>query len=320
MASISRLRPGVSVVIPVKDRAHLLEQTLRSVREQSMPVDEVVVVDDGSTDGSAAIAREHGATVIGSGGESRGPAAARNEGLAQVRTELVCPLDSDDLLRPQALEKLAAALEANPPAPFAFGRAFEAAREPDGWHPTGIIAPLDGEVENLPCSLYARNFVPASAVVVRTRQILEAGGYPAWLTFNEDHFAWIQLARRARPAHVPELLAVSRRHAGSRHEPLAHYTIEEITQLADRDPRLLACRTDRLGILLVNMARGAAQARRPREMARVVRELLLRQRHRRRILRSAGRWWRARARLNAREAGELWRSDPALRRFLDSYQ
>jgi Glycosyl transferase family 2 len=284
-----------------------------------MPVDEVIVVDDGSTDESAALARDGGASVIGDGRGSRGPAAARNIGLARVRTELACPLDSDDLLRPQALERLADALAQRPGAPFAFGESLEAAREPDGWRPTGIVAPLDGEIEDLPCSLYARNFVPASSVVVRTREILKAGGYPTWLTFNEDHYTWIQLARRAPPAHVAELLAVSRRHAGSRHQPLASSAVEEITRLADDDPRLLACRPQRLGVQLVNMAFGAMRARRPREAARVASDLLLRQPHRRRILRSAS-WWSRARRASARDAGEVWRADPDLRRFLDSYE
>jgi glycosyltransferase involved in cell wall biosynthesis len=319
VARIPPLRRGVSVVVPVKDRAHLLAQTLKSVREQSMPIDEVIVVDDGSTDQSAAVAREGGATVLALEGESHGPAAARNEGLANVRTELACPLDSDDLLRPNALQGLTDALAGSSGAPFAFGEALEAAREPDGWHPTGIVAPLDGELEDLPCSLYARNFVPASSVVLRTREALSAGGYPAWLGFNEDHYLWIQLARRAPPAHVPEVLGVARRHRGSRHDPLAHAAAEEVTRLADDDPRLIACRPERLGVQLLNMATAAVRAHRPREAARIGRDLLLRQPHRGRILRSAGRWWRTR-RVSAREARELWSADPALRSFLESYE
>ena len=313
------LRPGISVVIPVKDRAHLLAETLRSVRQQTVPVEEIVVVDDGSVDDSAAVARHAGATVIVNESESRGAAAGRNLGLSRVGTELACPLDSDDLLLPRAVEKLAGAIGTSPSAPFAFGRALVAARETDGWHPRGIVAPLEGDMEDLPCRLYARNFVPASSVVVRTREILEAGGYPEWLAFNEDHYAWIQLARGASPVHVPEVLTVSRRHAGNRHDPLADDAVQEITSLADEDARLLPCLPERLGVQLLDMVTIALRAHRPSDAARVALGLFRGQPERRRILKSALQRWRTR-RMRACEANELWRTDPELRRFLSAYE
>jgi glycosyltransferase involved in cell wall biosynthesis len=317
MVATPELRPGVSVVIPVKDRARLLEQTLRSVREQTRPVDEIVVVDDGSADDSAAVARDAGATVLA--GAAEGPAAARNEGLTHVSTELACPLDSDDLLLPQAIEALTDALARSPQAPFAFGQGLEAAREGDAWHPMGINAPLPGEMEDPLCALYARNFVPSSSVVVRTKDILETGGYPAWLTFNEDQYAWIQLARRAQPVHVSKVLTVTRAHAGSRHDPLADDSGPEITRLADEDPRLLRCRPERLGVQLLNLTTAAIGERRGGDAARTSWNLLLRQRNRGRILRAAFDHWRNR-RMRVREADELWAADPRLRHFLASYE
>jgi len=319
MAMTPALQRGISVVIPVKDRAHLIAQTLRSVREQTRPVDEIVVVDDGSLDDSAAVARHAGATVVPNESGACGPAAARNHGLNRVRTELACPVDSDDLLLPHAIEKLTHAIEKTPNAPFAFGRALAAAKEADGWQPRGIVAPLEGDMEDLPCRLYARNFVPASAVVVRTRDILDAGGYPAWLPFNEDHYAWIQLARRASPVHVPEVLTVTRRHAGNRHDPLADAATEEITRLADEDPRLLACLPERLGVQVLDMVTIALRGQRPTDAARTAWDLVMRQPERLRILRSALERWRTR-RMRAREGKELWRADPELRRFLSAYE
>lgn len=313
------LRPGISVVIPVKNRSHLLAQTLKSVREQTMPVDEIVVVDDGSTDDSAEVGRHAGATVIANNSGHAGPATARSLGLSRVSTQLACPLDSDDLLLPQAIEKLTEALARSPGAPFAFGRALLAAREADEWHPRGIVAPLDGEMENLPCSLYTRNFVPASSVVVRTRDILEAGGYPTWMDHNEDHYVWIQLARRGAPVHVPEVLTVARRHAGNRYDPVAVAAVAEITRVANDDPRLAPCIPDRLGVQVLDMATLAFRAHRRSDAMGVVWELLVRQRHRRRIVKSALYRWRTR-RVSARQGNELWLSDSQLRGFLSTYE
>jgi hypothetical protein len=319
MGSAAALRPGLSVVIPVKDRAHLLDQTLRSVNGQSRRVDEILVVDDGSTDHSRRVASDHGATVISSGGVGRGPSVARNEGISRVSTEFMCPLDSDDLLRPTAVASLAEALTAVPEATFAFGRAFEAVPGDDGWRPDGIIAPRAAELTDLPCHLYARNFVPSSCTVVRTEALRDVGGYPEQLVFNEDHYLWLQLARRGSPVHVPEVLSVSRRHAGSRHDPLAHSSLDEITALAEEDSRLLPCRADRLGIQFINMLVMAAKGRQPTEMARAAWSVVVRQPRRGRIMRSALRHWRTR-KASAREAEELWRDDPELRGFLDSYE
>jgi hypothetical protein len=318
MTDTRELRPGVTVVIPVRDRASLLGQTLRSVDEQSLQAEEIIVVDDGSVDESPAVARQHGATVISTGSQGVGPSVARNQGLARVSTEFACPLDSDDLLLPSALEQLTDALAAKPAAPFAFGQALEAARDGAGWHPTGVIAPWPRELGDLRCSIYARNFVPASAVVGRTRDLRWAGGYPLSLAFNEDHYLWVVLGRRGLPVHVPEVVAVIRRHAGSRHNPLAYSAADEITKLADQDSRLGACRPTRLGVQLVNMGTAALRRRRPGAAGRVAWKLFLTQSERRRILRSAVEHWHAR-RDSPRRARHLWRTESALRRFLSSY-
>jgi glycosyltransferase involved in cell wall biosynthesis len=317
MTDSPELRPGVTVVIPVKDRADLLGHTLRSVGRQSLQAKEIIVVDDGSVDDSPDVARQHGATVISTGPQGAGPSAARNRGLARVSTEFACPLDSDDLLLPSALERLSSALTSEPAAPFAFGQALEAARDGTGWHPTGVIAPGPRELGNLPCSIYARNFVPSSAVIGRTRE-LRAGGYPLSLTFNEDHYLWLVLAGRGLPSHVPEVLAVSRRHEGSRHEPLAYSDVDDITKLSDHDPRFRPCRPARLGVQLVTMGTDAVQRGRPGEAARVAWKFLLTQSERRGILRSAVEHWRIR-RDSPRRAQQLWHTEPALRRFLSSY-
>jgi mycofactocin system glycosyltransferase len=89
--------PTVSIVIPVLDRAEELERCLDSISRIDYPQEklQVIVVDDGSRDDSAAVARRLGATVVASGGVRRGPAAARNVGAAAARGELLAFIDSD---------------------------------------------------------------------------------------------------------------------------------------------------------------------------------------------------------------------------------
>lgn len=100
--------PTVSIVIPVLDRADELARCLQSIALVDYPRDwlEVIVVDDGSRDASAQVARAHGAIVVSSGGTRRGPAAARNVGAARASGELLAFIDSDCSARAGWLEEL----------------------------------------------------------------------------------------------------------------------------------------------------------------------------------------------------------------------
>ena len=89
--------PTVSIVIPVKDRAGELERCLTSISRISYPQEllQLIVVDDGSSDNSAEVARLHGAEVLPSGGTGRGPAAARNVGARGATGDILAFIDSD---------------------------------------------------------------------------------------------------------------------------------------------------------------------------------------------------------------------------------
>lgn len=90
----------VSAVIPAYNAAKHLPETLASVREQSRPVDEIVVVDDGSDDDTARVARSHGVRVV-EHESNRGVSAARNTGIRAARNDWVALLDADDLWKPE---------------------------------------------------------------------------------------------------------------------------------------------------------------------------------------------------------------------------
>lgn len=95
----------ISVIIPAYNAAAWLPLAIKSVLAQTRPADEVVVVDDGSTDDTAAVCRAFG-TVRYVRRENGGLSAARNTGLAATTGEWFLSLDADDTLYPQALEVL----------------------------------------------------------------------------------------------------------------------------------------------------------------------------------------------------------------------
>ncbi len=109
--------PLVSVIVPTFNREHLVGRTIESVLRQTYAAVEVVVVDDGSTDGTAArIARDHGgdARVRYFRKENGGPATARNHGFRQARGAYVALLDSDDTWAPWKLSLQVRCMERHP--------------------------------------------------------------------------------------------------------------------------------------------------------------------------------------------------------------
>lgn len=321
MAPAEELIPGaVSVVIPTKDRALVLAQTLRSVGEQTLAPHQIVVADDGSTDETEKIARAAGAVYVFKEGGGWGVAGGRNAGLEQVSTEYVAFLDSDDLLRPRALEVMGRALAQRPQAPFAYGRAVAAWREDHGWCPHALMATEARELARPLCSLFGRNSVHSSCAVSRTSAVRDIGGYDPGVRFSEDHHLWVRLAQRGDPAHCPEVLSVYRHHTGNIFAPADMIGDRDAFRaLADADPRLATCWPDWLGTHLLETVAETARRRRPRDITRSLSAHLRRESRRPRIIAAAAEHFRRRRRL-WRAGQELWAGDAELRAWLASYE
>lgn len=101
-------------MIPAYNAARYLERALRSVFEQSLPPDEIIVVDDGSTDGTPELLARFADRLRVLRQANAGPAAARNRGIEAAKGELICFQDADDEWLPEKLAKQVALLEARP--------------------------------------------------------------------------------------------------------------------------------------------------------------------------------------------------------------
>lgn len=112
---------SVTVVIPVRDGERYLGEAIDSVLRQSLPATELVVVDDGSQDGTAAVMERYRGKLTCLQQECSGAATARNRGVAYASTDLVAFLDADDLWSDDKLERQVRALAANSSLAMVFG-------------------------------------------------------------------------------------------------------------------------------------------------------------------------------------------------------
>lgn len=138
--SCNQERLTVTVLICVRDGADYLAEAVRSALEQTEQPLEVLVIDDGSADGSAAVGEAAGARVVRR--PALGLGAARNEGFQRARGSLVVVLDADDLLLPHALAALREAVRAAPAAIGCIGRRVEFVSPEFVEHPAFAEAPV----------------------------------------------------------------------------------------------------------------------------------------------------------------------------------
>jgi glycosyltransferase involved in cell wall biosynthesis len=121
-ASPGPRRPSLSVVIPVHNGGHDFEHCLRRLRASTHSEHELIVVDDGSTDGSADLAEAYGAIVVRTpGATALGPASARNAGAKAAHAPLIFFLDADVAVHPETLGRVVAHFAADPGLTALFG-------------------------------------------------------------------------------------------------------------------------------------------------------------------------------------------------------
>lgn len=212
--------PTVSVIIPAFNAEGSLELALRSVLTQTHAPAQVIVVNDGSTDGSSAVARAHGARVRYIEQPHAGPGAARNAGLAAATGDYVAFLDADDYWLPAFLERCVSFLETHP-AVVAVSTAYRLQTQQGLSH----VLPVwlrDREAPSLPMQLddffdfWARHdHVRTGTVIIRKRIVDEAGGQRADLWISQDLEYWGYLATFGPWGFIPEALWIGNSQAAA---------------------------------------------------------------------------------------------------------
>ena len=225
-------RPLVSVIIPTYNRAALLREAVTSVRRQSYGPLELIVVDDGSTDATAACLRSfrdlRGVRVVRQDHTGM-PGQARNAGVRVARGAYLAFLDSDDLWLPH---KLAAQVS----VATAAGAAITHARE--RWTRNGRVVSQRGQRHRRSGDLFADSLrkcvIGPSTVLLRRAVFTAAGGFREDLEIAEDYELWLRLTARHPVAYVERESVIKRAgHGDQLSERYGHIELFRLRALRD---------------------------------------------------------------------------------------
>jgi glycosyltransferase involved in cell wall biosynthesis len=189
----------ISVVIPSYNRAHTLQRALQSVFDQSSAVDEVILVDDGSTDDSAAmVARNYpGVSVIRQ--PNSGVSAARNKGIEAAQYNWIALLDSDDCWLPQKIQAVRDAALKHP--------GFVLYHSDEIWVRRGVrVNPMQKHRKSggwIFAQCLPLCAISPSAAVIRKSALQDLGLFDESLPACEDYDLWLRLCHRF-PVHFIE--------------------------------------------------------------------------------------------------------------------
>ena len=204
-------RPGsVAIIITTYNHASFLEAAVRSALGQSVPADQIIVVDDGSTDHPERITAQF-AAVRSIRQPNSGLSAARNTGWRAATTEFVVFLDADDRLLPNALAKNLDRLIAAPEAGLSYGGYIYVDAVAGRRHIADFLPIADGY-----SALLRRNRIGMhGAVMYRRANLAEIGGFDEELAACEDYDVYLRMALRFPILYGPEPLAEYWHHGGN---------------------------------------------------------------------------------------------------------
>lgn len=234
--------PRFTIIVPVRDGARWLGETLVSVAQQTRDDWQLVVVDDGSSDGSAAIAEQVADPRVAVVRQDHaGVFAARRSGLAHARGAAIVFLDADDRLRPDALARFATALERDPQATLVYGdrvlldgtgRVFGAERG-------ALLAarPSGDALEHL----LRRNFLSTSGqACIRAGALRDATEWRTDLQRMADWYLWCRLASHGTFAYCGRGPVVEYRLHGRSMSRRFTATATELPEITELEPAIEA--------------------------------------------------------------------------------
>lgn len=195
--------PFISVIIPTYNRVELLKETVNSVRRQSFRDFELIVVNDGSSDGTAEWLDTQ-PDIRHLDRENSGIAASRNAGAAIAAGQWFAFLDHDDLWAQDKLEVQATFAGANPEVALIAARHVRIGREKATARRNRWIK------GDLFVKAFSESFIHTSSVMIRRDVFREIGGFPTCYRFADEFDVWLKITARFPIAYVDDPLVFIR--------------------------------------------------------------------------------------------------------------
>lgn len=205
------MAPKVSICIPTYNREHYLKETLESVFAQTYRDFEVVIVDDGSSDGTAQMLESTGYPVRYHWQENQGDAAARNTLIDLARAEHISFIDSDDLLFPDAIERMMSVVERESEDVIVYGPyiAIDEKGNPCRRKRKKLYS---GHIAQ---NLFQGILVHSCGSMFPKKALKQAGGFDTCLPVCSDYDLWLRLSLKHRFVALAEPTFKRRRHSGN---------------------------------------------------------------------------------------------------------
>ena len=231
----------ISAVIPAYNSAQFIRAAISSIQAQTSPVDEIIVVDDGSSDDTEQVLAQLSANIIYHKQANQGPSAARNKGIELASGDWIAFLDADDQWTPDKISKQLQTLAAYPELKLIAGDMAEIDND-DRLITESVLAKhqllatfkhLAGHaVPNALAALVRKNFIPTGTVLVKRDTVVDAGLFSADIRFGEDLELWAKIATHHPISCLPDSLMLRRQH-GNNATQASENMLLDLTKVAE---------------------------------------------------------------------------------------
>ena len=263
----------ISAIIPTYNNAEFIEEAINSILAQSHPVDEIIVIDDGSSDNTETLIqtiRQKTDKLSYIKQHNQGPSAARNHGIEIANGDWIAFLDADDRWPKDKIALQIAALQREPSLQLISGDMAETDQQGNVLVDSvlakhQLLEPFQSlagrPLNNALTALVNKNFIPTGTVLVKRSALNQAGGFNPDIRFGEDLELWARIACHHPITCLPERLMYRRQHGANATQntgpmledlvkvmrSISHYGAEQLKQQDTKPGTLIASALSDLG-------------------------------------------------------------------------
>lgn len=211
----------ISAIIPAYNSQDFILDAIQSIQKQTHPVDEIIIIDDGSTDDTQQIIRSHAQGVSYFQQKNQGPSAARNAGITMAKGDWVAFLDADDQWIDDKIARQLAVLSHSPELHLIAGDMQEIGLKNELITPSVLAKHNLLEkfktnqslpIQNALAELVTKNFIPTGTVLAKRTTLIESGMFNPAIHFGEDLELWAKIASQHPITCIPKILMLRRLH------------------------------------------------------------------------------------------------------------